>query len=547
MKRFIRYRRPLMFIAVAALPVYPAASIVPFFVLGLYEVMRKRSIPAVAPVLLAALFLGMLGILASALMFVTDTVHSPLENSDVPVAIDVSRDGNLLANTDLSGLRPWSAERGFGAYATYAGSGLWRIVQEDAVRAAEIRTSQEIPIQAGTAYEASVLVRTDTEDFLGYLVFRTRQGWEHADHNFEALEQGWFRLSGVLPEADSPRRLRALHMAGLSDNWNVLELGFAMLRPIPQATTELFRPAFALRPPEYGTLWWFGIIFLLLVVWLPFAYGLRPDSGSLVANGLLAGLSVQLIITLVQTFLLPEVGRQPGTLGHPNILGHSAAVTAFASLALAQRNLPRIVLTLGIAASIAFLSGSDAAVAMLVAGSFMVCIVVIAEQRRPLLALGLGAAGLLVLAIAMAQAWTGLLTDTNNMARLQALRGSWKLIRQYPLTGVGHTNFAHFYEFLDPGSAGPLYRVSHAHSFLAIAVENGLAVFAAAVAAIGIALGQAIRTKCYRAIVVLFVYAGLNLFDYTAFNSAVLLPVWVVCILMGSRGTETSRARMVKL
>lgn len=536
-----------MFIAVAALPVYPAASIVPFFMLGLYEVMRKRSIPAVAPVLLAALFLGMLGILASALMFVTDTVHSPLENSDVPVAIDVSRDGNLLANTDLSGLRPWSAERGFGAYATYAGSGLWRIVQEDAVRADEIRTNQEIPIQPGTAYEASVLVRTDTEDFSGHLVFRTRQGWEHADHNFEALEQGWFRLSGVLPEADSPRRLRALHMAGLSDNWNVLELGFAMLRPIPQATAELFRPAFALRPPEYGALWWFGVILLLLVVWLPFAYGLRPDSGSLVANGLLAGLSVQLIITLVQTFLLPEVGRQSGTLGHPNILGHSAAVTAFASLALSQRNLPRIALTLGIAGTIAFLSGSEAAVVMLVAGSFALLVVLIAEQGRRLLAAGLGATGLLVVSLAVAQAWPGLLSDTNNIARLQALRGSWELIRQFPLTGVGHANFAHFYEFLDPGSAGPLYRVSHAHSLLALAVENGLAVFAAAVVVMGVTLWCAIKRECNQAIVVLLVYAGLNLFDYTAFNSAVLLPAWIVCSVMGSRRAEVSQDEMVKL
>lgn len=536
-----------MFVAVAMLPVYPAASIALFFVLGVREFARRKSIPAATPVMIAVLLLGVLGVVANGFAFMSDTVHSPLENSDMPIPVDVTRGGNLLANTDLSGLQPWSAAEGFGPYAAYAAAGLWQVVREGSVPVTEIRTNQEVPIRAGTAYEASVLVRPDTEVFSGHLVFRTRGGWEEADYSLESVEDGWIRLSGVLPQADSPRRLRALHIADIDGDWNVLELGFAMLQPVAAKTAEAFTPAFPLYPPQYGVVWWLGVILLLVAVWLPFAYEVGSDAASLVANGLLAGLLLQLAITLAQAFLLPEVGRQSGTLGHPNILGHSATVAAFASLALSQRSLKRILFTLGIVGGIVFLSGSDAAAVMLTAGSFMMLVVLVAERKRRFLIPVLGAAGLLVISFGLAQVWQSLLSDTNNLARLQALRGSWELIRQYPLTGVGHSNFAHFYEFIDPGKAGPLYRVSHAHSFLALAVENGLPAFAAAVAVVTIASWQALQRKHNHVLVALLVYAGLNLFDYTAFNSAVLLPVWVACSIAAKRKAEVHGAEVVRL
>jgi hypothetical protein len=512
----------------ASVPVAPAAFLALAIALGPWFLRHGRVRRAEAVALVALAALGCLAQFGSA-----SWVRSPLgvDASALGSAGDEPR--NLVANSDLSWLRGWSRSTGATAYAQPVEPGFWRLEAVDTssgARHTELVTANEVATQPDTAYTMSIVVRHDGSSFDGQLMFRTRLGRVTPGTDVEPVGPGSLRLTATLEPQTQATRLRVLHLVGLGGDWTWLDVGFVQLTPGTDAVS--YRPRWGIAPWYRGMLWWLGLSLALLVSAVVARAVFWLVGRGVVAGGLLLGIGIQALVVAGQLATSGGGGRAAGTMGDPNTLAHVIVVAALAVAVISRRPSRDGTLALALATAVVIASGSHAGLVGLLLGTAVLAgpaLLRIRGRRSFVLAAGLALAAAAVVAVA-GMARPGAVTgdDQNLRARVQVWGIAWRLAAEHPLTGVGHDNVAHHYEFAVPPEAGPRYRNAHAHNaLLHLAASFGWPVSAAFTLALVAMLRLLLAARATTTVVLFAVALLLNLVDLTLFHSALFLPLWL--------------------
>jgi hypothetical protein len=455
-------------------------------------------------------------------------VPSPLASLPVTYGAEGSEhlSGNLLANYDLSWLQGWADETPEGVHAEWLETGFWRLPAQDPItlqRYTEARTLLEIPIKQAGTLSVSVLIRHDGSEFGATLYQRTRTERFRLDTTVEDLGDGLVRLSAVLRPVEAGTRLRALHLVGLSGDWSTMDVGFPVMTLA--ADVSGFVPHYPLMGVMYGLGNWVGWPLTLLVTGFALLGVIRFLGRNSVAVALLLGLLIQATVAL-QGVLIMGSTRSSGTVGDPNVLAAVAVIGALAAIVIEPRRSFLVpMLAAALAAVTVVASGSHAGFVGL---AILICIAVLRVPVSWVLKTLLAGAAIVAIGhFAFDDVVAGVTSDQNIRARVQVWTTVTRLIGEHPLVGVGGGNTAHFHEFLGPYSDGPQFRVSHAHSILGVAAENGIPLFTLFVLTLLLAVRLAWKLGGMVAAVPIAVLLVMNLADMTFLNHAVFLPAWM--------------------
>lgn len=522
-------------VSAAALPTFPALAIA---AAAAYSIYLLNWRPTYLETPLGVRYVWILAILACAAQTLSHTLLAPVRpltaTIDAPFRVDATVAGNLISNTDLAGIQGWNSGSGFGDYSAAIEPGVWRLsVVDGEEKFTEARSRQEVRILGGVPYGARALVRHDGTEFSGRLVFRTREGWRPATTETHELASGLVLLEGSLPAQESATRLRTFHIADLEGDWSYIDIALASLHEGRVEAKEAFVPHSSLVTWLRGMWWWIGSALMLTTIGLAARSLQKFGQQDMLMLGLLCGLTVQLLIVVGQLFG-NLVGRPTGSLGDPNLLAHAAVVTGLSCVAIASRPVRTAGAVAAIVIPIVVLSQSDAAIVGLAVGGILVAVALMKRRRLLILTVSAGAIVLGAL-IGGPEALEALMSDTNNVARLQAWESVAIFAAESPFAGIGTGNFAHHYEFAAPNDQGPRYRNVHAHTLLGVAAESGLPTALALIGGLLFLVVGYFRANLPLLGTVLCVVILLNLVDLTLFNPAIILPWWMV---HASRATD---------
>ena len=527
----------------ATIVLWPAAYIAASVVAALALLIMGRASPrsltlgvAVIPLMLIPLFTQLI----SGLWIVPD---DPLQNVAVEgLRIDRESGDNLLSNSDLSWLQSWRAPADEGAYALGVEPGFWQLTTfRHGAQFNEVRSWQEVPIEAGQLYTLNAVVRHDGNEFGADVVFRTRDGWQGTETELREIGPGVVRLSSTLQPLDEPTRLRTLHLATLTGDWSQVEIGLATLRPGALESDQRFSSHNAKVSWQEGIQWLVGTAVVLFATALLAPHLLRNRHRSLLLIGFNLGLGVQLLVAVFQLIAL-ESSRSAGTLPHPNLLAHGALATVALIVTLSNGDRKHAMAALLTGGATIWLSGSDAGILVFI---IYIAVLVALQLRRYAGLLRIAALGGIGLAAVLFVAYSVIgdpLSGSNTVARMQAWKTALDLTAAHPVAGVGFGNFGFHHEFTIPDNPGPVYRAYHAHSVLGVAAEFGLPTLASMVALIGWFLRRALRAGANLALAAIAIVMAVNLVDFTITNPVVLLPAWIVCLSVFWPGSHDSTA-----
>lgn len=430
---------------------------------------------------------------------------------------------NLIRPFDLYALHGWNHTDEGGGRAVPQDDGFWRVPRYNPLsrrEQSEFLTYYFYPIKPGQTYTQSFYLRHDGQRANLQITFFTNQGHHPVPTQVEPVAPGVYRVWGSYTAKEGDHSLRAIDFLNYGGDYTYLDVGWAQL--------ELGSAPTAYRPGRTGELskvqraWaWASQIMLGWLVLVGVGFVRRYLEARWLVRFVLLGLALHLGYAFWHFDQSP--GRTSGLTPQPNLLGHTAVMTA-GLVVLLGRWWAGLWALLGAGLGVAASGSRTAFLALLLLGFFWVWSF---PRGR---GWGLLSLGVLVLVFLR---WPELLgrlgqlgLDASGQARLQFWQVAWEAFLQHPWLGVGWGHFPLFFQMNLPQNFIEL--PTHAHNlWLSLLAEGGLVLLAAFLGLILGVLYQLILRKAWPAVALWAIALGLNALDYTFFYSGVFGPLWV--------------------